>query len=580
MEWTSETLAEVIVDLRDRGGDSSEIEVKSSAGGVPRLSATLSAFANMPDGGTIILGLDESAGFAPTELGSLAELEQGVVSQARDTVSPPVQCQFQTLYYEGAELLIVHVAGLPLQARPARYGGKAYLRQSDGDYEMSEQEIAHLELLKTQAHSPTRPDRESVLGTSIADLDEGLMARFIGEVRSSSRRYAVLPDDQLLRYTNVLNSDGQLTLAGLYSLGVLPQAASPSLGVTAAVRLSRDDSERRLHDLVHLVGPIPDLLDDATAWVERNTRAVLGYDQRGHGWEEHELPMRAVREIIANALVHRNLDSVTESKGVEIRLMDDRLVISSPGGLWGVSQSQLGHAGGKSAVNPFLYDICKHVRLRDGSRVIEAEGGGIREAIEALRDAGLRAPVFIDKGLQFTVVISRHALLDESDLKWLAEVTKGLDLSSEQRSILASMRRGKEWTNATVRREFAPMDSTDARRLLQGLVATNLVEMDGERGNASYKIVGSTSSAAAHKVVDLGSSHTGGGSLEEPVKVKHADVLLPLMSDPMTFAQLVHESGLNEGQVRYALSKLLENEEVQMRGGRGHRDTVYMVSKS
>ncbi len=184
--------------------------------------------------------------------------------------------------------------------------------------------------------------------------------------------------------------------------------------------------------------------------------------------------MRAVREIVANALVHRNLDAITDSKRVEIRLLLDRPVITSPGGLWGVSESQLGRPGAKSAVNPVLYDVCKFVSMPDASRVIEGEGGGIREAIEALRSAGLRPPRFVDTGVQFTTIISRHTLITEEDLTWLADVTDGMDLAGEQRAILVSIRHGGIWTNSRVRQEFEPMDSVAARRMLQQLVDTGL----------------------------------------------------------------------------------------------------------
>ena len=149
----------------------------------------------------------------------------------------------------------------------------------------------------------------------------------------------------------------------------------------------------------------------------------------------------------------------TGSKRVEIRLLLDRLVITSPGGLWGVSESQLGRPGAKSAVNPVLYEVCKFVRMPDSSRVIEGEGGGIREAIEALRSAGLRPPRFIDTGVQFTAIISRHTLIAEEDLAWLAEVADGMDLASEQRAILVSMRHGGAWTNSRVTSRLARSES-------------------------------------------------------------------------------------------------------------------------
>jgi ATP-dependent DNA helicase RecG len=55
--------------LRAEGGDLPGIEVKAAAGGLPdSLLPTLCAFANRPGGGTVILGLDEAAGFTPIGL--------------------------------------------------------------------------------------------------------------------------------------------------------------------------------------------------------------------------------------------------------------------------------------------------------------------------------------------------------------------------------------------------------------------------------------------------------------------------------------------------------------------------------
>lgn len=592
VNWSSASLQELMFDLRDRQGDLTDVEVKSAAGGLPSLGSTICAFANMPEGGTIILGLDESAGFIPVGLNDMAELEQGIAAQARTSVTPPARCEFQTFQTEGKPILVAVIEGLPLHDRPARHGGLAYLRQSDGDYVMSEQEIAQLELAKTQAVRPTLPDRQGIPGTSAADLDGALLASFLTAARSSSRRYAAASDDDVLRFTGVLATTGELTLAGVYALGVSPQAVSPSLSVTAAVQLPRG-SGARTRDLAHLAGPIPDLLDDTMAWVVRNTRTTMGYDQRGHGIDATEIPMRAVREIVANALVHRNLDSITGSKRVEVRLLQDRLVITSPGGLWGVSESQLGRPGAKSAVNPTLYDICKYLRMPDGSRVIEGEGGGIREAIDALREAGLRPPRFVDTGIQFTAIILRHTLLAEEDLAWLSEIADDLDVSSEQRAILASMRYGDTWTNARVRREFAPMDSVAARRLLQQLVDTGLVITRGERGGTTYGINPRhlRSQGAPFDVQGLHlESHPTSTIVKDPAEMNAASVLAPkavgrttrhgaavldTLTEPRSLAEIVATTDLTEGQVRYALGSLMRQGSVEMLGAQGVRSTRY-----
>ena len=111
MKWDSASLQDAILELRERRGDSAEIEVKSAAGGAPTLGPTLCAFANIPEGGTIFLGLDEAAGFMPVDVTSVAALEQAVSDQARTSVSPPLRCEFQTFRVSGKPVLVVEVAG-------------------------------------------------------------------------------------------------------------------------------------------------------------------------------------------------------------------------------------------------------------------------------------------------------------------------------------------------------------------------------------------------------------------------------------------------------------------------------------
>ena len=69
-----------------------------------------------------------------------------------------------------------------------------------------------------------------------------------------------------------------------------------------------------------------------------------------------------------------------------MRILPDRLVIESPGGVIGLSIHQLEsseHA--QAAVNQRLYNIVRHLRTPDGAQVIEGEGGGIREVLELAR---------------------------------------------------------------------------------------------------------------------------------------------------------------------------------------------------
>ncbi|MCL2788819.1 MAG: putative DNA binding domain-containing protein [Micrococcales bacterium] len=481
MSWDTAALLALIADLRAHGGDSTSVEVKRGPGGRPDLAETLCAFGNMPDGGLIIVGLDEGRDFAPVGVAEPAAMEKGIAAQARTAVVPPVVVSFETVPINGAQIVVAKVAGLPPSARPCRVKGRAYLRQADGDYVMSAQEEQQILALRDRP----RHDIARVEGTTENDLDPKLVETFVGNARASSRLMASADDQTLLRRKGVLVPDGpQLTVGGLYALGAYPQQFAPSLSVTAAV-VNAPGSLDRLVDLAHFDGPIPVLLDDCMVWLRRNLRLGVRVGADGHNYDHPELPWSALRELVANALVHRDLGPHTQSKRVEIRLREDRLVISNPGGLWGVSRTQLGLPGGKSAVNEYLYGICTAATTAEGARVIEGEGGGIGEVQRALAAWHAEPPIFIDKGVSFAAVLLRPradsavaAHANGAGPAWMDAPTR----------ILAAIADGPLDRRAIA--ESCGLTMSQARHALGKLLKQGLVSMNGGHGarNTTYAI--------------------------------------------------------------------------------------------
>lgn len=410
MEWNAQRLEETLALLRERGFDSTEIEVKAARGGLPEnLGQTLSAFANMPDGGTLILGVDEKSGFTP--VGVDAEVEAGIASLARNGVVPSPHLDFYPFTFKSDNnpltVLVVAVRGLSIVDRPARYKGQAYLRQSDGDYRMNDAEQRMVEVAKLHAEEQVLYDEAPVAHTSIDDLDPTYLETYLSNVRAESRRLAGFAPEKILRAKGLLTAEGQLTLAGLYALGSYPQGVRPALTVTAAVQLP-EGSGARTRNRRDFDGPLPDLLNDLVAWCAQNLPREQRYRQDGHMVDVPLVPLQAVREFVANALVHRDLGPGTlgQGKSVQIRVTPKALFIESPGGLRGLSVEQLKaleHA--QAAVNQRLYDAAKYLRTPGGERLIEGEGGGIQEGFAAMAQAGLRPPQLINSGVKFKVIL-------------------------------------------------------------------------------------------------------------------------------------------------------------------------------
>jgi len=105
----TEDLSALVAELRATGGDNTSIGVKAAAGGLPdSLASTLCALANMPGGGTVILGLDERTGFHPVSLGDPQRLKQGLASKARGFI-PPVRLDIGDAQVDGNPVIVARV---------------------------------------------------------------------------------------------------------------------------------------------------------------------------------------------------------------------------------------------------------------------------------------------------------------------------------------------------------------------------------------------------------------------------------------------------------------------------------------
>lgn len=254
-------------------------------------------------------------------------------------------------------------------------------------------------------------DLRVMKGLSIEDLDEELVETYLRRTRRRDSLLRNRSDAEVLRMTSILTASDEPTLAGLYALGCYPQGAEPALSVTAAVQLPGGEGMARTQNLQDFTGPIPTLLTEVLEWVATNIDTVQQYQLNGHMSDVSEFPLNAIRELLSNALVHRDLGTNTLGlgKSIQLRLTPRVLIILSPGGLRGVSLAQIestDHA--QAAVNQHLYQIAKRLRASDGEPIIEGEGGGIGEVFRSFEGRGLPRPLLIDTGLEFKAVLWRE----------------------------------------------------------------------------------------------------------------------------------------------------------------------------
>ncbi len=398
-------ITDIVSSLRTAGGDTTAIEVKSAAGGMPQsLTHSLSALANLPGGGTVILGLDEATGFTPVTLADRQALKQALGNIARN-LTPPAALAIHDAQVDGQPVIVVVVAECIVSQKPSYVTSsrKAYGRSFDGDYELSELERQAFLVARTYPTS----DQDAVPGSSIADLDPDLLTDWVATVRDRNPTGLGRFSDhaELLRRGGVTTSTGELTVAGLLALGSYPQQFFPRYVIQLASSPTPGATVRALAAST-LDGPIPTMLAGALAWGRRTFNTLIVSDDDGTVRDSYDYPLDAFRELIANALVHRDLAEWSRGLAVEVRHLQDRLVITSPGGLFGISVDRLGAEGVTSARNGRLLAICQYVRSGDDEvRVVEALATGIPTVTASLVRAAMPPARYIDTAIRFTVIL-------------------------------------------------------------------------------------------------------------------------------------------------------------------------------
>jgi len=144
-------------------------------------------------------------------------------------------------------------------------------------------------------------------------------------------------------------------------------------------------------------GPLYEQIENAYGFILNHINMGVAIDAL-HREEQYEIPTRSVREMIVNAVTHRNymLDS-----SIQVAVYDDRVEVTSPGMLYGTLDIASIKAGRSETRNRTI------ARVFDKMHLIESWGTGIRRILEDCANAGLPEPGFSEVGDAFRVEIYR-----------------------------------------------------------------------------------------------------------------------------------------------------------------------------
>lgn len=311
----------------------------------------------------------------------------------------------------------------------------SYIRTGDGDHKMSSYEIDRY--IENQYRS-ARNDAAVVEGATMDDLDRELLTGWLSRVRATTLgRSAALSDEELMANRRVVSPDAEgvlrPTVAGIMALGFCPQQFFPRANVVFTAYPTPKKGEvgragERFSDSVDIDGPIPVMVVDAVRAASRNMKH--GAIVKGALRENvPDYPLAAVREAVANALMHRDYSPDALGTPVMVDLYPDRLELSNPGGLFGsLTVERLGQRGATASRNQFLARILEDVPYSDVDgrvgRVVENRGSGYPTINRELEQALMPAPIAKSTLDEFVLIMRHRRMTDQEGRSYTKENVK------------------------------------------------------------------------------------------------------------------------------------------------------------
>ena len=264
---------------------------------------------------------------------------------------------------------------------------------------MTEYEIYSYEVFKRKIQDELR----AVERADMDSFDKNALAEYFIRLRRVKPNLANLPDEKILQLQGITDH-GKPTVAGIMMLGEYPQAYFPQLSVTAMVVDGTAVGElgkngERFIDNQRIEGTLSQMLEGTLAFIRRNIRNATVVDEDGRRADKSEYPMVAVREIILNALIHRDYSIHTDHSPIRVVLYRDRMEVENPGGLYGrITINDLGKVAADTR-NPF---IAGGLEVMLGT---ENRFSGIPTVRSEMERAGLKPAVFESRHGVFKVTL-------------------------------------------------------------------------------------------------------------------------------------------------------------------------------
>jgi ATP-dependent DNA helicase RecG len=375
------TSADELLEAIDKGRGE-RIDWLSDTSPVDAIAATMAAMANT-QGGLLLLGI---AGPTNSIIGvrdTATALDR--MLQAALSLQPALMIPMPTVVQLKNRAVVV--AQVP-RGMPHIYGinGRYLFREGSKNTTLTPRQIRRLMIDRGEADFET----EIVRSASIEDLDWQKAKSYVASLgRSESDIEAILT-----RRGCVVRYKGRLrpTVAGLLLFGKEPQAFIRGSDITAVRFASKTMGD--VFTRQDLGGTLPDQLRRAETFLVDHLRKTMQLGKAMARSERFEYPLEAARELVVNAVAHR--DYSISGDGIRLYIFSDHMDVISPGGLPGpVTVANIKDE--RFSRNPAIVQVLSDMGF------IERLGYGVDRVIDLMTQQNLRPPEFEETAGGFRV---------------------------------------------------------------------------------------------------------------------------------------------------------------------------------